>query len=70
MLEQVSCQELAPLRISSSCLAVFDGRQYLRIKDFFKEIPGIDGSWRKSVHPSLSGSSQSNGEDAQHDSIV
>nr|GFD30291.1 hypothetical protein [Tanacetum cinerariifolium] len=39
-------------------------------KGLFKEIPGIDSSWRKSVHPSLSGSSQSNREDAQHDSIV
>nr|GEZ56573.1 hypothetical protein [Tanacetum cinerariifolium] len=26
-------------------------------KGFLNEIPGIDGSWRKSVHPSLSGTS-------------
>ncbi|GJW95302.1 reverse transcriptase domain-containing protein [Tanacetum coccineum] len=32
------------------------------LHSLFKEIPRIDGSWWKSVHPSLSGSSQGNGE--------
>ncbi|GJR46253.1 hypothetical protein Tco_1314356 [Tanacetum coccineum] len=45
MLEQVSCQELALLRISLSCLAVFDGGQYLWIKAFLRRsqestVPG------------------------------
>ncbi|GKF31535.1 hypothetical protein Tco_0101333, partial [Tanacetum coccineum] len=31
-------------------------------KGLFNEIPGIDGSWWKSVHPYLSGSSQGNRE--------
>ncbi|GJT71370.1 hypothetical protein Tco_1030656 [Tanacetum coccineum] len=45
MLEMVSCQELALLWISSSCLAVLDGGQYLWIKAFLRRsqelmVPG------------------------------
>ncbi|GJR06058.1 hypothetical protein Tco_0529042 [Tanacetum coccineum] len=33
------------------------------------EVPGVDGSWGESVHPSLCGSSKSEWEDTQHNSI-
>ncbi|GJY56868.1 hypothetical protein Tco_0455983 [Tanacetum coccineum] len=45
MLEQVSCQELAPL------LSGLGWRTIPLDKILLKEILGIDGSWGKSVHP-------------------
>ncbi|GJX60440.1 hypothetical protein Tco_0291830 [Tanacetum coccineum] len=42
--------------ISSSCLAVFDGGQYLWIQaHFLRRIPGIDCSWKESLSPSIAG---------------